>query len=274
MSTNFTPRFNLSHQDRLIINNIAYRRRNRLADGFILERVDDPDVAETFTDRDLQLASEKPGFRFEKCAFNGSKASATSGSVEGLINWLPEKQQEEVLWRTRFCEEMEKEIQAKNAALSDVSYKKWAPVIAQRLHEEELQRTAKRNANGEVIKPKAGDQLPGYRKEPSARTYRKWRKWFLAGGERAFALRKRYFRSGNRVTERLGLAERQIMHRFALMFMSETRPTKRDIHRLMKAHIVGEENPRRAAAGEKPLRVPSYERMRCSQATALSGAGA
>jgi putative transposase len=262
MSTDFTPRFNLSHQDRLIMNNIAYKRRNRLADGFVLERVDDPDVAETFSDRDLQLASEKPGFRFEKGAFAGSKAfAAAAGSVDGLISWLPEKQQEEVLWRARFCEDMEKEIQAKVATLSDASYRRRSPIVAQRLHEEELRRTAKRNTNGDIIKPKAGDQLPGCRKPPSARTYRKWRKWFLEGGERAIALRKRYFRSGNRVSERLGLPERQIMHRFALMFMSETRPTKRDVYRLMKAHIVGEDNPRRVAAGETPLRVPSYERL-------------
>lgn len=261
MNSEFTPRFSLSHQDRLVINNIAYKRRSRLPNGYILERVDDPDVVETFTDRDLLLASAKPNFRFERSAFAQGKACATSNSVDGLISWIPEDQQEEVLWRTRSCEELEKEILAGNATLSDASLKRIGPVIAQRLHAEELKRTAKRNVNGEIINPKAGDQVPGLRKEPSPPTWRKWRKWYLEGGERAIALRKRYFRSGNRVTERLRLPERQIMHRFALMFMSETRPTKRDIHRSMKAYIVEEENPKRVAAGEKPLRVPSYERL-------------
>jgi putative transposase len=261
MNSEFTPRFSLSYQDRLVINNIAYKRRRRLPHGYILERVDDPDVVETFTDRDLLLASSKPDFRFERSAFAEGKASAASNSVDGLISWIPEDQQEEVLWRTRFCAGMEKEIQAGNATLSDASYKKWAPVVAQRDHADELSRTANRNADGEIIKPKAGDRELGCRKPPSARTYRKWRKWYLEGGERAIALRKRYFRSGNRVTERLGLPERQIMHRFTQMYMSETRPTKRDVHRLMKAHIIEEENPKREAAGEKPLRVPSYERL-------------
>ncbi|SDH32220.1 MULTISPECIES: Mu transposase C-terminal domain-containing protein [Bosea] len=261
MSTDFTPRFSLSRQDRLVINNIAYKRRNRLANGYVLERVEDPDVAETFTDRDLLLASAKSDFRFERNAFAESKASATAGSVDGLIGWLPEEQQEEVLWRTNFCGEYEKEIQARNATLSDASYKNRAPIVAQRIHDAELLRTKKRNADGEIIKPKAGERELGCRKPPSARTYRKWRKWFLEGGERAIALRKRYFRSGNRVTERLGLPERQIMHRFALEYMSESRPTKRDVYRLMKAHIVDEENPKRLAASEKPLRVPSYERL-------------
>lgn len=261
MSTDFTPRFSLSHRDRLVINNIAYKRRNRLSNGYVLERVEDPDVAETFTDRDLLLASAKSDFRFERNAFAESKASATAGAVDGLIGWLPEEQQEEVLWRTNFCEEYEKEIQARNATLSDASYKNRAPIVAQRIHDAELLRTKKRNADGEISKPKAGERELGCRKPPSARTYRKWRKWFLEGGERAIALRKRYFRSGNRVTERLGLPERQIMHRFALEYMSESRPTKRDVYRLMKAHIVDEENPKRLAAGEKPLRVPSYERL-------------
>lgn len=261
MSSEFTPRFSLSYQDRLVINNIAYKRRRRLPNGYILERVDDPDVVETFTDRDLLLASSKPEFRFERSAFAEGKASAPSNSVDGLINWLPEEQQEEVLWRTRFCGGMEKLIQARTATRSDASYKKWAPIVAQQDYADELRRNAKRNADGEVIKPKAGDRDPGCPKPPSARTYRKWRKWFLEGGERAIALRKRYFRSGNRVTARLGLPERQIMLRFAHEYMSETRPTKRDVYRLMKAHIVDEENPKRLTAGEKPLRVPSYERL-------------
>jgi putative transposase len=261
MNSEFTPRFSLSYQDRLVINNIAYKRRRRLPHGYILERVDDPDVVETFTDRDLLLASSKPEFRFERSAFAESKASATSNSVDGLISWIPEEQQEEVLWRTRFCEELEKEILAKNASLSDASLKRIGPAIARRLHDEELKRAAKRNAEGEIIKPRAGHQTPGPRKEPSPRTARKWRKWYLEGGERAIALRKRFFRSGNRVTERLGLPERQILHRFSAMYMSESRPTKRDIYRLMKAHIVDEENPKRLAAGEKPLRIPSYERL-------------
>lgn len=261
MNSDFTPRFNLSNQDRLVINNIAYKRRRRLPHGYMLERVDDPDVVETFTDRDLHLAEATPGFRFERSAFAEGKACATSNSVDGLVSWIPEEQQEEVLWRTRFCAGMEKEIQAGNATLSDASYKKWAPVVAQRDHADELRRTANRNADGEIIKPKAGDRELGGRKPPSARTYRKWRKWYLEGGERAISLGKRYFRSGNRVTERLGLPERQILNRFSVMYMSESRPTKRDVYRLMKAHIVDEENPKRLAAGEKPLRVPSYERL-------------
>lgn len=57
MNSEFTPRFSLSYQDRLVINNIAYKRRRRLPHGYILERVDDPDAVETFTDRDLLLAS-------------------------------------------------------------------------------------------------------------------------------------------------------------------------------------------------------------------------
>lgn len=34
MSTEFTPRFNLAFQDRLVIDNIAYKRRSRLAHGY------------------------------------------------------------------------------------------------------------------------------------------------------------------------------------------------------------------------------------------------
>ncbi len=260
MSTEFTPRFNLAFQDRLVIDNIAYKRRSRLAHGYVLERVEDPDVVQKFTDRELFEASLKEGFRFDRGAFSQSKAFATSQSFDEFIGSLPHREQEKILWRAEFCRELEKLRVERKTTLSDSALKRIAPEIVQKLHETQLKRSAKRNAEGVAIRLQAGDQLPGMPKPPSPRTARKWRSWYIEGGQRAIALRHRRINSGNRVTERLRLEERKLLLEFAHRYMSETRPTIRDVHRLMKAHI-DLENVKRLAAGELALRVPSYQRL-------------
>lgn len=253
--------FRLSYQDRIVINNIAYKRRRRLPNGYALERVDDPDIVETFSDFDLHMASRKADYRFERNAFAESKAHASAGSADVLVSWLPDAQQEEAIWRADLCREVLKRKAAGTLSFSDASLKKHLPAIVDKLYDDEKRRSAKRNAEGEVIKPKAGDLIPGRRLEPSSRTLRKWVKWYREGGEQTIALRCRRYRSGNRETERLAREERQLLHDFSLKYMSETRPTKRDIHRLMKAHLLEVINPQREAASQKPLRVPSYERL-------------
>ncbi|MDP3256713.1 hypothetical protein [Bosea sp. (in: a-proteobacteria)] len=260
MTIEFTQ-FRLSYHDRIVINKIAYKRRRRLANGYALERVDDPDTVETFSDYDLHVASRGPDYRFDLNAFAESKAHADASSTEGLLSWLPDAQQETALWRADVCREVMKRKAARTLSLTDVSLKQNLPGIVDELYKDEKRRSAKRNAEGEAIKPKAGDHIPGRRQEPSPRTLRKWLRWFREAGDQAIALRHRYYRSGNRETQRLAREERQMLHDFSLKYMSETRPTKRDIHRLMKAHILEEVNPQRVAAGQKPLRVPSYERL-------------
>jgi putative transposase len=261
MELNYFPRFNISSKDRLVINNIAYKRRARLGNGYLLERADDPDIVETFTDADLSRAVMTPNFRFERGAFSEGRARSAGLSPDGLISSLPTAEQEELLWKREFTLQIEAEILAGRGSLSDASLKKLSPEIGRRLDEAERQRVAKRNDQGDIIRQNAGDRSLGGRKPPSPRTIRRWRKYFIEGDRQAIALRIRRFNSGNRSAERLALPERQILHRYAPLYMSETRPTRRDIHRRMKAHIVDEENPRRLAAGEPTLRVPSYERL-------------
>ncbi|NIX77353.1 Mu transposase C-terminal domain-containing protein [Microvirga terricola] len=257
----FIPIYRIGPQDRITLDGIAYRLRQRTSDGYLLARVDDPGVIETFTYDQLHALSAQPDYRFERHAFDVGHLKARMHADANLIADLPAKEQMKVLWKYTFCTAFLKMEAAKKASRSDPSMKRAIKQIQSELAVQEDIRTGKRGKHGHLVRPRAGDpQSSQPPRPPCERTLRGWIKRFEDSGLCATGLRDRYRMCGDRATERIQSETRILMVEFAPRYGSENRPSIRDVYKALKAEIE-KRNGERASTGLSKLRPPSYKRF-------------
>jgi putative transposase len=252
------PMFRIGPNDRLTIDGIEFRMRQRLAQGYVLARVDDPGVIEDFTHQRLHMLSQSPRFRFDRDAFNVGAIAARMESDVDLIAEIPVEERKIVIGRRFYCVAFLKLESEKKASRSDASMKQAIKQIdvayVAFLHTAE----AKRNDEGDIIPPR-----PFERKAPlsiSPRTLRSWLNKYENAGLRAVALRDGFRRCGDRVTPRLEPEIKRLLAETALLYAAENRPSVSDLHRKLVADLE-ETNRNRVESGMPALRPPSYERL-------------
>jgi len=262
-------RYRIGPNDCITLDGVAYRMRATLSNGYVLARVDDPNVTQEFTHERIQDLMLLPSYRFEKNAFDVGVIRARHEGGADLLADIPAAEHETVLWRLHWCRNFLGKEQAGQVIVgdtsikvsrSDRSMKAVIPLIHAEVKAEIEMRARKRNADGVPIPQKAGDLPPPVPLPPSPRSLRTWLSRLEAAGMRAVALRKRWRLCGDRVTQRYTLDERLIMAEFATLYASETRPTIRDVHKALKAEIEAR-NRDRTEKGLPPMRTPSYERF-------------
>ena len=259
-SSNGAPPYRLAPSDRLILDGIAYRLRQRLDHGNVLSRCDDPGVTEAFTDERLHALMKEPGYRFERAHFDIARIGAQHRSAASILTDIPEAEHEVLLFRYKTCRVFLRLEEAGLATRSDRSIKAITPLIHAELKAEAEAKVCRLNGEGRPIPPRAGDPSPSVPKPPSPRTLRNWLTRLEDAGMRAVALRKRLRLCGDRLTQRYTRDELALMNEFAILYASENRPSMRDVHRLLKAEIE-RRNRTRSDQDLPPLRVPSYERF-------------
>lgn len=253
------PVFRLSPNDRLGIDGIDYRMRQRLPQGYVLARVDDPGVIEEFSHDRLHLLSQTARFRFDRGAFDIAAIAARMESDADIVADIPEDEREMVLARRYYATAFLKMEAEKKATRSDASMKAAIKVIdaayVDRMHKAE----AKRNENGHLIPPRPEHKRAALSISP--RTLRTWLRKFENAGLRATALRSGYRRCGDRVTARLDPAIKRLIAEFAPLYASENRPTIRAVYGRLVAALDAV-NKERAEIGMPALPAPSYDRLR------------
>lgn len=254
----FTANYRIGSSDRITLGNIPYRLHKRVHEGYLLARINEPGVIESFSHDKLHSLTARPDFSFERNVFDTGFLRAQLHSGVDRVADLPVKEQDEVLWRYTFCKAFLKREEAKTASRSDTSMTKVILEIQSEHAAQEELRASRRDDDGQLLRPRAGNHLPPLRRPPSPRTLRTWLKRLESAGSCATALRKRYRLCGDRVTQRLGLDERILMAEFAIRYASENRPTIRCVHESLKAEIK-KRNAERMEASLPKLRVPSYK---------------
>lgn len=253
------PVFRIGPHDRLGIDGVDYRMRQRLPQGYVLARVDDPGVIEEFSHHRLHMLSQTARFRFERGAFDIAAIAARAESDADLLADIPEEEREMVLARRFYATAFLKLEADKKATRSDASMKVAIKDIdaayVDHLHKAE----AKRNESGHLIPPRPEHKRAALSISP--RTLRNWVKKLENAGMRATALRSGYRRCGDRVTVRLDPAIKRLIGEFALLYASENRPTIRAVYSRLLAALDAI-NKERAEIGMPLLQAPSYDRLR------------
>lgn len=241
------PLFRIAAEDKLVLRGIEYRVRRWLPTGYVLARVDDPQIVEEITHQQLHELSLRPDFRFERGAFDIAALATRLASDVDLVSELPPGEQEIVLWRHWFCVRFMRMEAEGSATRSDASMTRAIGEIQAALDEEKRARA------------RAGQEISS-RKPPAPRTLRTWLKAFEGAALRATSLRAAHRRCGDRKTERFPVEVRRLLRQFALQYASETKPSATDLHKLLVGEIE-EINRKRGAASMPAWSVPSYDRL-------------
>lgn len=252
------PMFRIGPNDRLGIDGIEYRLRQRLPQGYVLARVDDPGVIEQFSHDRLHRLSQTSTFRFDRGAFDIAAIAARMESDADIVADIPVEEREMVLARRFYAAAFLKMEAEKKATRSDASMKLAIEQIDKAYVDHLHKAEAKRNENGDLIPPRPGDKRAALSISP--RTLRNWVTKFENAGLRATALRCGYRRCGDRITKRLDPVILRLLADFALLYASENRPTIREVYRRLLADLDAI-NRERVANGMLALPAPSYERL-------------
>jgi putative transposase len=259
MNMHVPPVFRIEPQDRITLEGIAYRVRKRLAQGYVLSRVDDPGVIAEFTHQQLHELSLTAKFRFDRAAFDPVAAAARLEAEAKFVSELPIEDRNKVLWRQFVCNAFIKLEADGKASRSDASMKAARTLIQAAFDANEGIWSGRRNDKGEPIAQRAGDVPTGY-KLPSPRTLRTWLKTYETAGLATTALRDKRFRCGDRITARHSPEIRKLLSSAALTYASESKPSVRDIYQKLRSDI-DDLNVVRVEAGMSALPYPSYERL-------------
>lgn len=252
------PMFRISPYDRIGIDGIEYRMRQRVPEGYVLARVDDPGVIETFGHDRLHLLSQTSRFRFDRGAFDIAAIAARMESDADIVADIPVEEREMVLGRRFYAVAFLRMEAEGKATRSDASMKlaieKIDLAYVDHLHKAE----GKRNDGGDLIPPRPEHKRAALSISP--RTLRTWVKKFENAGLRATALRCGYRRCGDRTTMRLDPAILRLLAEFALLYAAENRPTIRAVYRLLLAELDAI-NLDRVEKSMPTLTAPSYKRL-------------
>jgi putative transposase len=253
------PVFRLGPNDRLGIDGIDYRMRQRLPQGYVLARVDDPGMIEEFSHDRLHLLSQTARFRFDRGAFDIAAISARMESDADIVADIPQEEREMVLARRFYATAFLKMEAEKKATRSDTSMKSAIKLIDAAYVDQMHKAEAKRNEDGDLIPPRPGHKRAALSISP--RTLRTWLRKFENAGLRATALRVGYRRCGDRITARLDPAIKRLLAEHALLYASENRPTISVIYGGLIAALDAI-NIERTELGMPALPAPSYDRLR------------
>lgn len=258
MNKHVSP-YRIGAEDKVTLRGIEFRVRQWQPTGYVLSRVDDPQILEEVTHEQLHTLSLRADFRFERGAFDVTALATRLNTNVDFVSDLPQQEQETVLWRHFFCLGFLKMEEAGQASRSDASMKRAIASIQSTLVELEAEMARKRREDGTTPAARSGQTI-SVRRQPSPRTLRSWLKRLEESGLRPASLRTDYRKCGDRRTERFPMEVRRMLQQATLLYASETRPSAIDVHKRLIADIEAA-NAERAVAAMPPLPKPSYETL-------------
>lgn len=218
-----TPRPHFHPHDRLGIGfdtpyGIHYRCLEMTPAGYQLQRIDQPDLVETFTLEAMAKAMASAGWRYQAKFFDPVRSRTLLNASVDAFAFIPRDELPKILWKHEWARRFLTKEAAGLTNRSDRSMRAIIPTIAKEI-EDQARSAAKR----------AGDPV-GLEAPPSARTLRTWVKLLENGGHDPTALRHRYRECGSS-TPGLPAEVELLMAKHAARFADERRPTKVALHR-------------------------------------------
>ena len=226
-------------------NPVYYRCISSDATGHVFQRVDQPDITESFTHEDIAKLERSPGYRYDRNWFHPGHAKARLMSSVDRFALIPDAEKPGVIFRHDWCIRFLEKEAAGETSRSD---KAMAAVIVT-IAAEIAAAQAARIANG-----RAGSTSV-VKAPPCIRTLRQWVLDLQAGGMNPSALRHGYRRCGHDAPQRDPDLE-ILMRKHAARYASETRATKVGLYKDLCAEVDAL-NKTRATAGFPPVQPPS-----------------
>jgi putative transposase len=226
-------------------NPIYYRCISSDAAGHVFQRVDQPDVTESFTHEDIARLELTPGYRYDRDWFHPGHAKARLMSSVDRFALIPDAEKPGVIFRHDWCIRFLEKEAAGEASRADKSMAAIIKTIAAEIAAAQAVKTANSRAGSTSV----------VKAPPCVRTLRQWVVDLQAGGMNPSALRNGYRHCGHDAPQRDPDLE-MLMRKHAARYASETRATKAGLYKDLLVDV-GELNKARAAAGFPLVKPPS-----------------
>ncbi|WP_321337397.1 Mu transposase C-terminal domain-containing protein [Breoghania sp.] len=240
-------RIRFAANTKVIVNDVPYMPIEEDDLGYVLRRIDMPEVVENFTHSEIKEL-HRSGNLIEKLdSFSAASAKIRLGPSNVRITDLKPETQRLVLFRKFICDEILRREETGKITRTDKNLAQALCDLYARYCAEER---ARQTADGRF-----GQKGVTVLCCPSPTTVRRWLVRYERGHFNALSLVPGYGRSGNQKS-RLAPVVNRLMREAILGYSSRLKPSKKKIHDDLKI-LIAEENRLRSSAGRAPLTCPS-----------------
>lgn len=256
-----TKHIRIAQSDRITINSISYTHQETNNDGYILRRVDQPDITEAFPHAALNGMWGTNALRYEPDFYTPEMSSLrmTNGTLS--VASLDLKERDTILWKQAYCDEFLRREARREVKRTYESAEDATPDIkagVDKLGLGLLPAQKKRKARSGTKKSKQVDSE--FRAAPGPKTLLKWVRLYEKGGCHAICLREKVRFCGN-FGSRLDAEAEAILAVEVAKYASELRPTFEDVILDVK-RAVTRANEKRKDTGSPALLTPGRKAVR------------
>ncbi|POR42179.1 Mu transposase C-terminal domain-containing protein [Methylobacterium sp. V23] len=268
------PMLRFGRYDRIRIGSVEYGNPQAVEGGYVLHRVDAPDLAQEFSHEEIWLLSKRRDWTLDPDWYAPKSARSRLATGVASLDDLAAKELPDVVWKWQFCTRFVRKYEAGECNKTPASLKLAIAEIYKDLRVLEIAamppgrkpgkkpaRGARTSRHGTARKPKAyagNKTLIEVREPPSATTLLRWLDLLEKRGFRPASLRDGRYRSGCR-TPRIQGEALKLMVKHGNWYATLERPTIANLHRDLAADIDG-----------LNLSLPEAERIPCPSRKALS----
>jgi len=229
--------------------NVYYRPLSSDEHGHLWQRVDDPDLAETFTHGKIAEFEHRVGYKHEPKFFDKTRAMTRLRTKVDAFQYIPPREWPDILWQYEWCDLFLQAAKRKEVNRSDIPMQNFIDEAAKRIRHERPQGKTKRSG-----------RITEFRDPPDGRTLLRWVKKLEAGGMDPAALRRGYHKCG-KSNQPLHPDVEVLLEKYVQQWVDDRRLTKAQCYDDFK-DAIEDLNATRKSAGEAELPLPSDKRFR------------
>jgi putative transposase len=249
-------RIRYGDDDRIVFDEIDWRRHLTNDDGHIFQAEHDSKIKRSFTHPQMKVRAGKADYRHDRDWYSTVAMRVRLKVDVADMSELPFEERQKIMWKEDFILEEERlelrypKTVTRGAPLAKVLGRINRILV---LRQGKLKNKGKRKYAGRL--KMLFDEAPG----PKA--FCEWRNMYLEADRDPLVLRSCKYKSGNH-DDRMSDEQITLIKKYSQKFLSRNKPNPHGLRKLMKAEIEKVLNPARKKAGQPPIAVPSYGRLK------------
>ena len=249
-------RMRFDDDDRIVIDEIDWRRHLTNDDGHILQAAHDAKIKREITHARMKIEAGKSGFRHDRHWYATGAMTARLRADVAEMNDLPFAERQMIMWKEDFLLEFERlELRYPKTVTRGAPLEK----VLGRINRIIVLRHGKLKNKGK--RKYAGRLKMLFDEPPGPKAFLEWRTMYLGADRDPLVLRSRKYKSGNR-DDQMTEEQNKLLKKYSQKFICRTKPSVNGLRDLMKAEIEEVLNPARKKAGKPQIAVPSYGRLK------------
>jgi putative transposase len=249
-------RIRYGDDDRIVFDEIDWRRHLTNDDGHIFQAAHDKKIKCSFTHPQMKIRAGKGDYQHDRDWYSTVAMRVRLKVEVADMNQLPFEERQKIMWKEDFILEFERleQLYPETVTRGEDKLKEAIARVDLTIKE----RYSKIDDNG---RRKYGGRTKLTFDPVGPKAFLEWVNMYVDADRDPLVLRSCKYKSGNH-DDRMDDDQISLIRKYSQKFLSRNKPNPHGLRKLMKAEIEEILNPARKKAGQPPIAVPSYGRLK------------